>query len=173
MWLLVSIFTVVSEWSIDIKVTVKLNSDITKTSVMNHLPNCRTLSLFETIRHKEERKSVNTNKNISLECLVCVALLSFDLLFFNFEMRKVNGITLRPWYTLSGAGVHCGTGSKFCSIGHEGWIEREELSSWVAEEGPCCWDKGSCDSVFVRAKGEQHSPWTRCWLPRKEKVIKD
>lgn len=88
-----------SLWSlsdIDIKVTVKLNSDITKTSAMYHLPNSTTLSLFETIKHKEEKKSVNINKNISLEWLGCVALLSFDLLFFNFEVRKVNGITLRP-----------------------------------------------------------------------------
>lgn len=79
---------------------------------MNELPNSRMSSLFETIKCKEIRKSVTMDEKICLETTIAffspynsfsagwlghVALLPFNLLFFNIEVRKVfNGVTLRP-----------------------------------------------------------------------------
>ena len=52
---------------IDVKVTLRLNSEITKRSAMNWLHNSWTPSLFETIKSKERSKGVTIYEGISLE----------------------------------------------------------------------------------------------------------
>lgn len=86
---------------IDVKVTVKMNSDIIKEIIINWLPNSRIPSLFETIKGKLRRKSVTIYKEISWETAGlslynsfsgrwsgCVALLPFDILDFNFQIER-------------------------------------------------------------------------------------
>lgn len=136
---------------------------------MNWLYNSTTPSLFETIRYKERRNRVTVQEEISLKtsiavlcpynsfwggCLGYVVFLSFNQLFFNFAVRKVfNETTLRPWYTLSGTREHCGKGPDSCSIDHEGWKDKDELSACIAEERPNCWVTGSCRASICEGKG--------------------
>lgn len=147
---------------IDVKVTVRLNSEITKRSAMNWLHSSWTPSLFETIQSKERsiwRDFFGDSQScceplwflLGLEVQVC-GLLSFNPLFFNFEVRKgFNRTTLRPWCTLSGARERCESRLDSCSIHSEGG-DRDQLSAWVAEKGPSCRVKAAAEPLFVRAK---------------------
>lgn len=152
---------------IDVEVTVRLNSEITKRSAVNWLYNSWTPRLFETIKSKERSKGVTIYEGFSLETARAVVSL-YDSFwdwrfrymayyplthcFFNFEVRMVfNRTALRPWCTLSGASEHYETRLDSCSIHSEGG-DRDHLSAWVAEKGPSCWVRAAAEPLFVRAK---------------------
>lgn len=94
----------------------------------------------------------------------------FDLLFFNFEVRKVfDGTTLRSWYLSSWPGEHCGMEPDSWSSAHEGWTARDVLSAWVVGAGPRAAGLGAAaEPGFVKAKGAAAFPRDRVLTTREE-----
>ena len=83
-----------------------------------------------------------------------------------FWTLKWKGTLVGPLWVmvmyLSGAEEHFGTRPDSPSTHYEDCVDRDQLGAWVAEEGPCCWVRGSCRAIICQGKRmQQYSPLTR------------